>query len=172
MCFSMLQKPLWRKGNICSTCPEPACLRCARHSAKGEETHPQPGRDHGCSHKPFGQLQFPPSSPMLCILEGYINTRLSALLDGGLLAWIAAEALPHGLSGQGVHVNMGLPSLTCPSNLSCSSARGWSQDLSLSRTPLPMVPLWTPPALLTWCGRTYLWLSAPLVNVTHDDRKT
>lgn len=72
MCFSMLQKLLWRKGEMCSTCLEPACSCCPGGGAKREG--------------PVGQLQPPPSAPVLLILEGYINTRLSALLDGGLLA--------------------------------------------------------------------------------------
>lgn len=35
MCFSMLQKLLWKKGKICSTCPEPTCFCYSWHSAKG-----------------------------------------------------------------------------------------------------------------------------------------
>lgn len=86
MCFSMLQKFLWRKGKVFSTCPQPAYLCCPWRRAEGwRERTPTP-RQAGSWAAPSGQLQFPPLAPVLLILEGFINPCLSALLDGGLLA--------------------------------------------------------------------------------------
>lgn len=78
----MLQKLLWRKGKICSTS---SAVPGATQTGE-ERGAPSPARNHGCSHQPFQQLRFPPSAPTLLILEGYINTHSSALLDGGLPA--------------------------------------------------------------------------------------
>lgn len=175
MCFSMLQKLRWRKrAALPAQSPPASAVPGAVHGGEGRGD-PSPARQ-----RPWllpGGLRaaaVPTISPHATYSGRIYKYTLKCTPGWGPACLNSSWSPPTwaNIFGQWVHVNMELPSLACPSNLSCSSAWGWSQDLSLGTTALPMVPLWTPPALLTCCRRTYLWRSALLVNVTHNDWQT
>lgn len=88
----MLQKLLWRKG-LRSVPPAQSPPASAVPREKGEETHPQPVRDHGCSQSLLGSCNSHHQPPG-CFSWEVIYKYTTALLDGGP-AGAAAEALPH-----------------------------------------------------------------------------
>lgn len=116
MCFSTLQKFLWRKGKGFSTCPQPACLCCPWRRAEGwrERTpiHTQAGSR--AAPQTFWAAAVPTTGPRPAYSGRIYKSMLKCTPGWGPACWTAAEALPQGLLGQRLWGNMGLPSLACP----------------------------------------------------------
>lgn len=150
MCFSTLQKFLWRKGKVFSTCPQPAYLCCPWRRAEGwRERTPTP-RQAGSWAAPwiFWAAAVPTTGPRAAYSGRIYKSMLKCTPGWGPACSTAAEALPQGLLGQRLWGNMGLPSLACPPTFHThqTEARAKIFPPALLCTALHVVPRHNPSA--------------------------